>query len=198
MSKKSSLGIFCFTYIVSSVISNSYADDIGGKILLLTIHVSNNTIQNGEVYKRKLTSDGRVVITPGLEVYYERDVGSNFLRVDGLRFTLGGYFDSIDHKSGYVAILPRWEVPLGERSEINFGLGPALIFRETWNTVPWYWDDGKYNESDNFLPGYQYKFILGGDLGLHYEMSPRLKGVWSIVPGIPYVITQSLGAQWSY
>ena len=184
--------------LTSLMISNVCADDMGVKVLLLTIHVSDNTIQNGEVYKRKLTSDGRIIITPGLEVYYERDIGSDFLQIDGLRFTVGGYFDSIDHKSGYVAIMPRWEVPLGKRSEINFGLGPALIFRETWNTVPWYRDDEIYNESDKFLPGYQYKFILGGDVGLHYEMTPRLKGVWSIVPGIPYIIAQSLGIQGSY
>lgn len=184
--------------LTSLMISNVCADDMGVKVLLLTIHVSDNTIQNGEVYKRKLTSDGRIIITPGLEVYYERDIGSDFLQIDGLRLTVGGYFDSIDHKSGYVAIMPRWEVPLGKRSEINFGLGPALIFRETWNTVPWYQDDGKFSESDKFLPGYQYKFIPGGDVGLHYEISPRLDGVWSIVPGIPYVIAQSLGIKGSF
>ena len=198
MSKKSSLGIFCFIFIVSLGYSKSFADDFGVKILLLTIHVSNNTIQNGEVYKRKLTSDGRVVITPGLEVYYEKDIGSDFLQIDGLRFTVGGYYDSIDHKSGYVAVMPRWGIPLGGKSEVNLGLGPALIFRETWNTVPWYLDDGKFNESDHFLPGYQYKFILGGDVGLHYEITPRMQGIWSIVPGIPYIIAQSLGIQRSF
>jgi hypothetical protein len=196
--KKLSLVIFCVINILSFLNSGAYSDDFGGKVLLLTIHVSKNTIQNGEVYKRKLTSDGRIVITPGLEVYYERDLGSDFLQIDGLRFTLGGYFDSIDHKSGYIAIMPRWEIPLRGKSEINLGLGPALIFRETWNTVPWYRDDGEFNESDKFLPGYQYKFIPGGDVGLHYEMSPTLEGVWSIVPGIPYVITQYLGINGSF
>lgn len=195
VSKELSLVIFPAMGMLGLVFSNVYSDDFGGKVLLLTIHVSNNTIQNGEVYKRKLTSDGRIIITPGVEVYYERDLGSDFLQMDGIRFTVGGYFDSIDHKSGYVAIMTRWEIPFGGRSEINLGLGPALIFRETWNTVSWYRDDGKYNESIQFLPGYQYRFILGGDLGVHYEFTPRYKGIWSVVPGVPYVITQSLGVQ---
>ena len=196
ISKNLSIGFLCVIGMLSSMIFNSYADDLGVKVLLLTIHVSDNAIQNGEVYKRKLTSDGRIIITPGVEVYYERDLGSDFLQIDGLRFTVGGYFDSIDHKAGYVAIMPRWEIPLRGKSEINLGLGPALIFRETWNTVPWYRDDGKFNESDKFIPGYQYKFIPGGDVGLHYEISPTVQGIWSVVPGLPYIITQSLGVEW--
>ncbi len=49
ITKKLSLVIFYVMTTSSLVNSIAYADDFGDKILLLTIHVSKNTIQNGEV-----------------------------------------------------------------------------------------------------------------------------------------------------
>ena len=40
--------------------------------------------------------------------------------------------------------------------------------------------------------------IVGAELDLQYQLTPRLQGVWSIIPGIPYVITQSLGIRWLF
>lgn len=179
-------------------VSKANIHEIDAKILLLTIHVSDNAIQRGEEYYRKLSADGRFVITPGLEIDYTLNKGSDVLGIDAYRFTIGGYYDSMNHKSGYVAIMPRWKVKSGGRLEISFGLGLALIFRESWNTIPWYRDNGLYKESDKFLPGYQYRFIPCGDLSMYYKISSRLSGVWSIFPGIPYVITNSLGLQFSF
>jgi len=40
--------------------------------------------------------------------------------------------------------------------------------------------------------------IFIGSTRLQYQLTPRLQGVWSIIPGIPYVITQSLGVRWLF
>lgn len=178
--------------------SSARADAVGAEVLLLTAHVASETIDLGRQYQRRLSSDGRFVITPGLEVYFDRDLGDAPLGLDVLRLSLAGYLDSVDHLAGYAAILPRWEFTLKKKLRLSFGVGPTLIFREDWNSVPGYRDDGFYNTSDRFLPGYQYKLIIGGDLDVQYQLTPRLQGVWSIVPGIPYVITQSLGLRWGF
>ena len=172
--------------------TTAQADALGAEVLLLTAHVSDETIQLGEQYRRKLSSNGRYVLTPGVEIYYEKPITPGFWRVDSVRYTLAGYSDSIDHKSGYLGITPRWEHPLRERLTLSIGLGPVLIFRETWNTVPGSRDDGYCQESDRFLKGYQYKLIVGAELDLQYQLTPRMQGVWSIIPGIPYVITKSI------
>lgn len=174
--------------------SSVYADAIGAKVLLLTTHVSDETIQLGDRYRRKLSPDGRFIITPGVEIYYDRDISEGFLYSRRVRFAAAGYRDSIDHFAGYFALLPRWGIVEQGLFRLDIGIGPTLIFRETWNTVPEYRDDGYFRE----LHGYQYKWIVGGDLEVQYQIYERLQAVWSIIPGIPYVITQSFGIRWSF
>ncbi len=100
--------------------------------------------------------------------------------------------------SGYLGFMPRWFIFNIKKVSMNFGVGPTLIFRESWNTIPRYRDDGYYHESDDFLPGYQYKFILGGDVNFHYEIDKQLELVWSVIPGFPYVVTHAFGMRWSF
>ena len=64
--------------------------------------------------------------------------------------------------------------------------------------MPGYQDDGYCQKSGRFLKGYQYKLIVDAELDLQYQLTPRLQGVWSIIPGIPCVITQSLGIRWLF
>ena len=177
---------------------NGNADAIGMEIITLTSHISDSTIQLGEDYHRKLSDDGRHLITPGVELYYDNQIPyrSTYAYIDSLRAVAAGYYDSMNHFSGYIAYMPRWIIFKFKKTSLNFGIGPTLIFRESWKTIPQYRDDGYYQESENFLPGYQYKFILGGDINIHYEINNRLEAVWSIIPGLPYVITHAFGVRW--
>lgn len=178
--------------------SYTNADAMGAEVITLTSHVSNYTIQLGEDYHRKLSADGRHLITPGMEFYYDWNIPyrSQFLYINSLRVVAAGYNDSMNHFSGYLAYTPRWIFLKRDNFHINFGLGPTLIFRKSWNSIEGYRDDGYYQESDKFLPGYQYKFIIGGDINLHFELNSKIDLVWSIIPGLPYVITQSFGMYW--
>lgn len=180
--------------VCSLMPSPVHADAVGAEVLLFTTHVSNDTIHLGELYRRKLSEDGRFIITPGVEIYYDRDLARSILRAQRVRLVAAVYRDSIDHLAGYLAVLPRWNLLERDLFRLDFGVGPTLIFRETWNTVPQYRDDGYFQESH----GYQYKWIMGGDLDLQYRISEGVQVVWSIVPGIPYVISQSFGVRWSF
>ena len=171
----------------------AYADDAwGAELILLTIHLSDDTIQLGDRYKRKISSSGRAVITPGIGIYYDKALSSNFLHADQMQFAAAYYYDSLDHKSGILALLPRWQFALSDRLRTSVGLGPALMFRETWNTEPGYVDDGYFRERGD----YQYKTLIGANIAVQYQLTSRTEFVWTIVPAIPYVITQSLGFRW--
>jgi hypothetical protein len=172
------------------------AGSLGAEVILLSTHLDDATYRHGHQYRRKLTDDGRVVITPGLELSWERPIAAAPFSIDAARLVVGGYWDSIDHFAGYVAALARWDVPLTPRTRVSLGLGPALIFRETWNTISWYRDRGIYRESDWFLPGYQHKIVPGGDVDVLFRIDERWSLVWSVVPAVPYVITQSVGLRW--
>jgi len=173
-----------------------FSDAIGLEILTLTSHVSRYTIQLGKQYHRKLSSDGRHVLTPGIEAYYDKQSDNAFASVNSLRFVIAGYFDSMNHFSGYFAFTPRWAFFKQKNLNLNVGLGPTLIFRESWNSIPEYRDDGYYHESKVFSSTYQYKLILGGDINIHYRLNGKTEFVWSIIPGLPYVVTHAFGLRW--
>ncbi len=178
----------------------AHGDALGLEVITLTSHISRFTLRLGKDYKRKLSHDGRHVITPGLEGYHDKRWESlhQVAAVESLRTVVAGYYDSMNRFSGYVAYMPRWNVFKSGKVTINFGIGPTLIFRETWNRIPAYRDDGYYQESSGLLSGYQYKFIPGGDVNLHYTLDARREAVWSIIPGYPYVLTHAFGLRWRY
>lgn len=184
------------TFLVFSPLKVN-ADAIGTELLLLTMHLGNETIQLGDIYQRRLSSDGRYVITPGIELNYDNALRSAPLGLDNARFAVAWYKDSVDHHSGYVAYLLRWDINAFAKTNISIGLGPTLIFRESWNKLPHYNDDGYYSESNNFLKGYQHKWIIGGDVDFQWQIGDQLQAVFSIVPGIPFVITCSMGIRWN-
>ena len=186
-----------FIYLLILPIKPVFSDAIGFEIITLTSHVSHYTIQLGKQYHRKLLSDGRHVLTPGIEVYYDKQSDTNLASINSLRFVVAGYYDSMNHFSGYFALTPRWILFKQKKMSLNLGLGPSLIFRESWNSIPDYQDDGYYHESKVFSSNYQYKLILGGDINIHYRLNRETEFVWSIIPGLPYIVTHAFGLRWT-
>lgn len=175
-----------------------YADSFGGELIVLTTHVMTQRDAPVELYERKLDDEGQQVLTPGLEIYWDHTLASPVWKVKELRITAGCLSDSIKHRFGYLAVLSRWVFYQRQSFQASLLIGPGLIFRETWRTVPGYQPDNPLDESDEFLPGYEYKFMPLGEIDLLYDITQQLQGVWSIVPGIPLVIVQSIGLRWTY
>ncbi len=86
-----------FFLLLFGVPLKASADAIGLELITLTSHVSDYTIQLGEDYQRKLSADGRHLITPGVEIYYDKQIvyRPNYLYVDSLRAVAAGYYDSM-------------------------------------------------------------------------------------------------------
>ncbi|MCH7477786.1 MAG: hypothetical protein IIA14_06760 [SAR324 cluster bacterium] len=174
------------------------ADAVGGELIVLTTHVQSQRDAPLHLYDRKLDAEGRYVLTPGLEIYFDRELEEPIWKATEVRFSAGLLSDSIKHQFGYLAFMGRWVFSGSERFEWSLHAGPGLIFRESWRSVPGYLGDNPLRESEDFLPGYEYLFLILAEIDLLYRFSPDLQGVWSIVPGIPFVIVQSLGLRWSY
>ena len=90
----------------------------------------------------------------------------------------------------------RWVFPWTEHIKLDIGLGPSLFFRESWTKR---FEDlvsdeeGFWIESDSFLPGYQHKWLIGGNVELLYEFTPNLHAFWGVVPAVVIVFVNSLG-----
>jgi hypothetical protein len=174
------------------------ADALGVELLLLTTHVSSRRDALVDHYQRRLDSKGRNVVTPGVEVYYDNALDEPFWKAREIRFTVGAGRDSVDHRFGYLAVLARWHLGESGPWQITLDAGPGLLYRKSWRDVPDYDPDNPLRESEHFLPGYEYLFLVMGEMDLLYRFSPTVQGVWSIFPGIPYVITQALGLRWCF
>lgn len=175
-----------------------WANATGAELVLLSMHVQTARDANPKLYQRRLDEQGQYVVTPGVELYHDWELAQPVWAARFVRLTGAEYEDSVLHRAGYVAVTAVWTVHRAEPWEVLFMIGPGLIFRESWRNIPGYKPDNPLDESKDFLPGYEYKFLPLGSFDLLYRISPAWQAVWSIFPGIPYVITHNLGVRWTY
>jgi len=173
--------------------SPARAQALGWEVFTITNHVQTVRDAPPKEYVRRMDERGQNVVTPGLGLYYDFRLETPQWVFTEIRPAFGIMQDSIAHWSGFVGVMWRWVMYGDEDFEASLQIGPGLIFRETWRRVPGYNPDNPFDESDHFMPGYEYKFLPIGDVDLLWRLSPRTQFVWSIVPGIPYVIVHSLG-----
>jgi hypothetical protein len=176
----------------------AHADAFSAELTLLTTHVQTQRDAPVKYYPRKLDSRGQNTLTPGVKLSYEVDLAKPLWGAGQAGVTWGELSDSVEHRFGFLAALARWELWRGERVSWSLRLGAGLIYRQSWRDIPGYTADNPLHESRHFLRGYEWAVLPLGDVSLLYRFTPRLEGVWSIVPGIPYVVLQSLGARWSF
>jgi len=195
---KSLLSVFIFVCFPLGL-SSAHADGFGIEILGLNMHIIDSAVQWGSRSPRKLDDSGRFVYLPGWELYWEHETKDKiFLNADGYRFTIAQYRDTMDQLSGYIHAGLRWKFHIDSKRLWSVGLGPSLFFRESWRVFSDYNPHQLLLESDTFLPGYEYMWIIWGDIDFQYKISNDLKLVVSILPAIPYSILFSMGVFWGY
>lgn len=173
-------------------------DAFGAEATLLTSHVRSQRGAPVRHYARRLDEHGTHVLTPGLELYYDRALTAPWLQARHVRLAAGRLSDSALHELGYVAVMGRWLLREGPRLDVSLQLGPGLLYRESWRDLPGYEGHALLNETDDFLPGYEWAVLPLGDLDLAWRLTPGLQAVWSIFPGLPYVVMQSVGVRWEF
>lgn len=174
------------------------ADAVGAELLLLTSHVRSQRDAPVDEYDRRLDDRGQHVLTPGIEAYYDNTLEKPLWGAREVRFTGGVLEDSARHTFFYLAVMGRWILAEGERLTLSLDFGPGFMARESWRDIPGYRGDNAFNESDTFLPGYEWLVLPLGEIDLLYRFAPQWEAVYSVFPGIPYVITQSVGLRRSF
>ncbi|HEX7928776.1 MAG TPA: hypothetical protein VF678_14365, partial [bacterium] len=178
--------------------SSVRADAIGAELILLTTHLQQQRDADIARYARRLDDEGRNVLTPGIEVSYEWNLRQPWLLAKQNRVTLGLLSDSAERRFGYIAYLARWEPYTSDTWGVSMQAGPGFIWRETWRVFPEYRANNSLRQSKSFLPGYEWALLPLGEVDLLYAWSSSSKLVWSVFPGIPYVVTQSFGFRWEF
>ena len=197
------LGIILKFWMIFHTSSSApvFADSIGASFILLSVHTNPGILALREQYPRRIDAKGNYVITPGVEGYYQQQLPSSPLKMDAMRFALGVGYDCADLKSGYVHWGGRWVFPWTEQLQLDVGLGPSLIFRESWTkrfAELVADEEGFWVESDEFIPGYQYKWLIGGNLEIQYEFATNWHAYWAVVPAINILVINSMGVKYSF
>jgi len=174
------------------------ADALGAEAILLSVHVMSQRDAPVERYERRLDEQGQAVVTPGLELYLDRDLAQPLWGARAWRFTAALFEDSVRHRAGYLNLGGVWWLHKSSRWEALFVFGPGFLFRESWRDILEYNPDNPLEESDRFLPGYEYKVLPLGSVDVLYRLNTGWQAVWSLFPGLPYVLTQSLGIRASF
>lgn len=181
--------------------SSLYADGVGGNLTVLSMHTNPANLALREQYPRRLDPEGNFVITPGFEGYYDRELSSRPWGMVDMRFAYGEGYDCADLHAGYVHWGGRWIFPWTGNVQFNIGIGPTLIFRESWTKrFPGLVDDeeGIWTESEDFLVGYQHLWLIGGNLELQYKINPEWMAVYSVIPAVIIVVIHSFGVRYAF
>jgi hypothetical protein len=184
------------------VISNANAENASSenlfstnaKLIGLTYHPGGGNALEGKQYPRALDDEGYFVMQLGLEA----DLDYKYKPWLHFRFTTALYKDCIDVWAGWFGLMPRLNHEFDFGLRVNFGIGPSIIWRESW----WNSDYVKYNGDvffgrENTGDDVQVAFLwYGGNLEMSYDINKDHGVVLSVIPGYPQVFTHSLG--WRY
>ena len=95
MKNKVSIGLLCgcamllyLTLFCSQASAQQATHSIAGQFFLPTIHLSKKAIEFGEKYSYKLSADGRVLWSPGVNFFYNYRLPQNWLKVEFVRFSV--------------------------------------------------------------------------------------------------------------
>ena len=143
-----------------------------------------------EVYPLKIDKQGYGVFELGLALNYDYQFHDGFF----LRSALAYYKDCAFVDAGFVHLGVRGIIWSNDRHSINAGLGPTFLVREDWHKFREYvWDDF-YGE--RVSGKWQYRFIWYGlQFEYLYRINDRLQLHYSLIPGVPAVLTSFVGVR---
>jgi hypothetical protein len=150
--------------------------------------------ENLDHYKRSLDSEDYWVLLVGAQADIDYLL-SPFLY---LRASTSLYRDCADVWAGYYHLGFRANWDATEKLSLRVGIGPTYLWRENWNGVV-----RGYTKDSFFGPAtkgkYQGAFIwYGGDAEVEWKISPKVSALYSVIPGYPEVIQNSVGLRYSF
>jgi hypothetical protein len=169
---------------VSDRASSPWAANL--KYFALTYHPEGGDYEG---YPRKLDDAAYWVLQVGLQADVDRRL-TPWLQ---LRASGAVYKDCADLWAGYAHLGPRLEwTPVAPLS-FRIGIGPTFLWRQNWRLhVKGYTHDGFFGTADS--SAWQTVFLwYGGDVEAQWRLDRKWSVVASVIPGLPQVVTASLG-----
>lgn len=142
-----------------------------------------------EVYPLKLDKKAYLVLDVGIAANLDYRFSDHAF----FRFTGSLYKDCAFVAAGCLHLGPRLEFFLG-RNSFNAGIGPIFSFRRDWHRFEQYVDDEFYGR--RVYKGWQYRlYMTAVEFEYLRRINDRLEFQWSLIPGVPLVITSMFGVR---
>ncbi|MGP1457913.1 MAG: hypothetical protein ACTTKL_01185 [Treponema sp.] len=188
------LKYLCLT-LVLFLLTPLYAERFAAGIKFLSFSSHPKGSPNAPLMPLKFDSRGLFVYNPGGTLNFEYFVVNDIF---SFKFVQGLYGDCALHFLGYTHLGFRLRFLKIKRFSTNIGIGPTLIYRQSWFKL-----DG-YDTSEKFMYGtpfedWEYLFIwYGGEI----EFNVRIKDGWdasfSIIPAGIDLINMSVGFRYRF
>jgi hypothetical protein len=150
--------------------------------------------ENEEHYLRSLDSRDFWVVLLGAQVDVDYALHKYLL----VRASTSLYKDCADVWAGYYHLGFRAQVMPTDRLALRVGIGPTYLWRQNWfHRVKGYTKDSFFGPATE--GAFQGKFIwYGGDVEAEWKAWDKLSLVYSVIPGYPEVIQNSLGLRLTF
>ncbi|MBI4646679.1 MAG: hypothetical protein HY738_08855 [Bacteroidia bacterium] len=139
------------------------------------------------LFENNIDKAGHWIFEPGLLLSYEYYV----LEYDhSVRFQQGVLLDIAAQPCGYTQIYYRMRVWKVWRNSVNFGIGPEIYYRASWNRFADYKDHGDMDIIGNA----EYRLMpFSAELEYDYYLSNRSDFSISVAYNQPFTITLAVG-----
>ncbi|MFN3916992.1 MAG: hypothetical protein ACK4K0_04545 [Flavobacteriales bacterium] len=172
--------------------NTSAQSNVSVKYFGLTVHPFGDYSANLQPYK--LDKNAYFVANFGGYASYERFVWIDMLSV---KLKQGIFTDCSAGMMGVSHLGVQMNLLQKNKHKLSFGIGPTLIYRESWTRFSEYEESGFWHKYDSPRLGLiQYKMILYGcEFEYDYTISEKTDLSVGFTPGFPFAFTFSFGVK---
>lgn len=180
--------VWCFLLIQLLTIPVRAQDSFGIKYFGLAVHPLGEEA-NAFLMHNKLDKDAYLVLNLGGELTYEKFLIKDILSLKAVQAL---YADCAEKLGGFSHIGVRAKIFKTGKHGLYGGLGPTLVFRKNWLTIPGYQNLNRFKGDEN--DRFQYLFLwYGGEFEYKYILSEKTDLSVSFVPGYPDLMSLAVG-----
>jgi hypothetical protein len=150
--------------------------------------------ENIEHYKRALDNEDYWVLLIG----FQADADYLLRPFLYLRASTSLYRDCSDLWAGYYHLGFRANWDATEKLSLRIGIGPTYLWRQNWfGVVKGYTKDSFFGPATG--GDFQGAFVwYGGDAEIVWKLNSKMAVLYSVIPGYPEVIQNSIGMRFSF
>ena len=144
--------------------------------------------KNAEIYKLKISDNGKTIFEPGLRFGAEIYASP----VTSLKFVQGVRMDCMQKIAGNTQVMLRFRLFKIFKHSLNIGVGPQVFYRQTWEGIDGYVDEKIYESGSC-----QYKICwLSGELEYNYWITKKLDLSFAFTHLSPEVASFAVGVKY--